>query len=94
MEDSTTELRFGKDTSTWSVLEKVLREGTQKMLINAIEYEVDEFIELHSHKVDEKGNRIVVRNGHSPEREIITGLGSFSVKAPRVDEKKTRSRNR
>ena len=38
--------------------------------------------------------RIVAQNGHSPEREIVTGLGSFSEKAPRLDKKKTRSGNR
>ena len=31
-------------------------------------------------KVDENGHRIIVRNDHSPEREIVTGFGSISVK--------------
>lgn len=84
MKDSTTKNRFEKDTDTWSVIEKVLREGAQRMLIQAIENEVDEFIEKHSQKIDDTGRRIVVRNGHSPEREIVTGLGPFTVKAPRV----------
>lgn len=88
MEDSTTKKRFEKDTDTWSVMEKILREGAQKMLIQAIENEVDEFIEKHALRVDENGRRIVVRNGFSREREIITGLGPFTVKAPRVDDRK------
>jgi transposase-like protein len=88
MKDSTTEIDFKKDTDSWSVLETVLREGAQRMLIQAIENEVDEFIEKHSIRVDENGRRIVVRNGYSPEREIVTGLGPFSVKAPRVDDRK------
>jgi len=88
MKDSTTKNRFEKDTDTWSVIEKVLREGAQRMLIQAIENEVDEFIEKHSQKIDDTGRRIVVRNGHSPEREIVTGLGPFTVKAPRVDDRK------
>ncbi|MBI9100490.1 MAG: IS256 family transposase [Spirochaetaceae bacterium] len=88
MKDSTTESRFEKDTDTWSVLENILREGAQRMLIQAIENEVDEFIEKHSLKVDENGHRIVVRNGHLPERVIVSGLGPFSVKRPRVDDRK------
>lgn len=88
MEKSTTDIDFTKDTDTWSVLEKVLREGAQRILIQAIENEVEEFIKTHASRVDEKGHRIVVRNGYSPEREIITGLGPFTVKAPRVDDRK------
>ena len=88
MKESTTEMQFTKDTGSWSVLEKVLREGAQRMLIQAIENEVDEFIEKHSTRVDRDGRRVVVRNGYSPEREIVTGLGRFSVKAPRVDDRK------
>ena len=45
MKDSTTKNRFEKDTDTWSVLEKILRDGAQRMLIQAIENEIDEFIE-------------------------------------------------
>jgi len=86
--DTTGIIDFEKDTDTWSVLEKLLREGAQKMLIQAIENEVDEFINKHSLKLDANGHRIVVRNGHSPEREIVTGLGPFSVKAPRIDDRK------
>jgi len=88
MKDSTTKNRFEKDTDTWSVLEKILRDGAQRMLIQAIENEIDEFIEKHSQKVDENGRRLVVRNGYSPEREIVTGLGPFTVKTPRVDDRK------
>ncbi|MBN2363227.1 IS256 family transposase [candidate division WOR-3 bacterium] len=88
MKDYTTKIQQDKDTYSWSVLEKVLREGAQRMLIQAIENEIDEFIEKHSKRVDEKGRRIVVRNGYYPERKIITGLGPFNVKAPRVDDRK------
>ena len=79
---------FEKDTDTWSVLEKLLREGAQKMLQQAIENETAEYIAKHVMKTDEYGHRLVVRNGYNPEREIVTGLGPFSVKAPRVDDRK------
>ncbi|MCF6334629.1 MAG: hypothetical protein L3J12_02680 [Spirochaetales bacterium] len=86
--DTTGIIDFKKDTDTWSVLEKLLREGAQKMLIQAIENEVDEFINKHSLKLDTNGHRIVVRISYSPEREIVTGLGPFAVKAPRIDDRK------
>ena len=92
MIDSIAETQFDKDTDTWSVIEKKLREGAQKMLSHAIEYEVDEYIKKYSTRVDENGHRLVVRNGYSPERTIVTGLGPFTVKAPRVDDRKLDSK--
>lgn len=88
MKNNITSVQFEKESETWSVLEKVLREGAQKMLIQAIENEVEEFLAKHENKVNEKGHRKVVRNGYYPEREILTGIGKISVKAPRVDDRK------
>jgi hypothetical protein len=36
---------------------------------------------------DEPGRQLMVRNDHLPEREIQTGIGSVSVKAPRVRDR-------
>lgn len=88
MNDSTEENRFVKDTETWSVLEKILREGAQKMLQQALENEIAEFLEKHASKRDDNGHRVVVRNGYYPEREIVTGIGKVPVKVPRVDDRK------
>ena len=33
---------------------------------------------------DENGQRLVVRNGHLPERELVTGVGPIPVRQPRV----------
>lgn len=86
--DTTGIIDFKKDTETWSVLEKILREGAQKMLQQALENEITEYLAEHVMKTDKNGHRRVVRNGYNPEREIVTGLGPFSVKAPRVDDRK------
>lgn len=48
----------------------VLREGAQRMLMQAIEAEVEAFLALHVSEVDDAGRRRVVRNGHGPERAI------------------------
>lgn len=88
MNDSTTEIDFKKDLDTWSLLERTLREGAQKMLQQALENEINEFLLKHSSKVDNNGHKQVVRNGYHPERDIVTGLGQFPVKAPRVDDRK------
>ena len=59
------------------------------MLAAAIEAEVSEWIESHTHLRDGRGHRQVVRNGYLPEREITTGLGAVKVRQPRVHDRRT-----
>lgn len=70
------------------LLTQVLRQGAQQMLTRAIESEVAEWIEQHSHIRDEQGRRQVVRNGYLPERKIVTGLGEIEVRQPRVADRR------
>ena len=65
-------------------LEQLLREGARKLLQTAIENEVLDYIQLHKDRVDENGQRLVVRNGHLPEREVLSGAGPIAVRQPRV----------
>ena len=65
-------------------LEDILREGARKLLQQAIENEVIDFLERHAHKKDENDKRIVKRNGYSPERDIQTGIGPVPIKQPRI----------
>ena len=58
------------------------------MLAQAIESEVAEWIDGHSHVCDEQGRRQVVRNGYLPERKIVTGLGEIEVRQPRVADRR------
>jgi putative transposase len=67
----------------------ILREGARKMLTQAIELEVEEYIRRHTGQVDENGKRLVVRNGFMPERTIQTGLGDIPIKAPRVNDRRS-----
>ncbi len=71
-----------------TVLEAVLGEGARRMLQAAIEREVVEYVGAYAHIHDEAGHRMVVRNGHLPERELITGLGPVSVRQPRVKDRR------
>ncbi len=61
-----------------SVLDDLARQGAQRMLKEALEVEVQEFVARHDHVVDEDGRRQVVRNGFLPQREVLTGAGSLS----------------
>jgi len=60
-------------------LEQLLQEGARKLLQAAIENEVIDYIQFHKDRRHEDGQRLVVRNGHLPEREIVTGIGPIEV---------------
>jgi transposase-like protein len=60
----------------------------------ALEEEVDEFLERHGNRRDEKGNRQVVRNGRKPARDILTGAGPLEVQQPRVRDKSANKEER
>lgn len=77
-----------KPADTRSVLDEIVREGARHMLQRAIEEEVAAYIEAYQHLRDEKGHRLVVRNGHQPERQVITGAGPLTVKKPRVHDRR------
>jgi transposase-like protein len=64
--------------------EQLLQEGARKLLQAAIENEILEYIQFHQDRRDEDGQRLVVRNGHLPEREIVSGVGPIKVRQPRV----------
>jgi hypothetical protein len=67
---STSETRIVPLPGSHDVLTDLLREGAQKMLGQAIEAEVQTWIEQHAGQRDARGHRQVVRNGYLPERTI------------------------
>ena len=71
------------------VLTEVLRHGARRMLTQAIENEVAEYITAHAQERDADGRRLVVRNGRMPPRAIQTGIGPIKVARPRVNDKRT-----
>ena len=71
-------------TGSRDALTEVLRSGAQRLLAEAIEAEVAEWIDSHAHVTDEAGRRQVVRNGRLPKRSILTGIGPVEVEPPRV----------
>ncbi|MGB4239505.1 MAG: IS256 family transposase [Candidatus Hydrothermia bacterium] len=70
------------------VLTGILRNGAKQLLAQAVEAEVADYIERHAAIRDAQGHRMVVRNGHLPEREIQTGIGPVPVRQPRVNDRR------
>ena len=75
-------------------LTEVLRRGARSLLAHAIEAEVAAFLGNHADKLTEDGRRRLVRHGHLPEREIVTGIGPVAVRAPRVRDRAGRDGER
>jgi transposase-like protein len=67
-----------------ALLDVVVRRGAQQLLQQAIEAEVQEFLEKHQDRRDAGGKRLVVRNGHQAARTLVTGAGALEVRQPRV----------
>src|ERR1035437_3050943 len=67
-------------------LTEILRSGARALLTQAVEAEVADFLHRHCDLKTEAGRRRVVRHGHLPEREIMTGIGPVGVGPPRRRE--------
>jgi putative transposase len=68
-------------------LTEILRSGARALLTQAVEAEVAEFLAKHSDLKTATGQQRVVRHGHLPEREIVTGIGPVAVRQPRVRDR-------
>ena len=77
------------ESESQDVLTGILRRGARKLLADAIETEVTEWIDAHATVRDAAGRRQVVRNGHLPARSITTGLGPVEVRQPRVRDRRS-----
>ena len=74
--------------STSSLIDEIVREGARRMLAEALQAEVDAYIARFADERDEKGHRMVVRNGTHAPRDVLTSAGSVPVVAPRVNDKR------
>ena len=87
-ESNENEAGVGGGSSSVSLLDELVRDAARQMLAVALGAEVAAYIEAHVDEVDEHGRRLVVRNGHRVERDVVTAAGPVTVKAPRVNDKR------
>jgi putative transposase len=86
-ESSEKVVQFPSESSR-DVLTELLREGAREMLAGAIRKEVAAYVEERASLTDERGRRLVVRNGFLPERSLQTPLGDIPVRRPRVRDRR------
>jgi putative transposase len=74
-------------TESGSLIDEIVREGARRMLAAALESKVDQYIAELAAERDERGHRLVVRNGHHGPRTVVTAAGPVEVTAPRVNDR-------
>jgi len=85
-DSGSSEARPDRSLPGWP-LDEVVRRGAQELLQQALNVEVELFLERYQYLMDDHGHRQVVRNGHRPLRRIVTGAGQVEVATPRVDDR-------
>ena len=68
-------------------LTEVLRAGARQLVRHAVEAEVAALLAAYADHRTETGRRRLVRHGHGPEREILTGIGAVRVRRPKVRDR-------
>ena len=68
-------------------LSELVREGAQRIIRQAVEAELEAFLEGYAADRDAQGRRAVVRNGYLPSREVLTGVGPVRVRVPRTRDR-------
>jgi putative transposase len=90
------ELITNDDEKTAPVIETTLdelaRKGARRMIAEALELEVEEYIDRMRDLRDEEGHAQVVRNGRAQERTITLGAGAIEIRAPRVHDRRPEHR--
>lgn len=68
-------------------LTDLLRSGAQRLIEQAVEAELAVLLEAYASERMDDGRARLVRHGHLPEREIVTGVGAVPVRVPRVRDR-------
>jgi transposase-like protein len=69
-------------------LDEIARQGARKMIAEALEAEVEAYLEAAPGERDERGRALVVRNGYANEREVLLGAGAVEVRTPRINDRR------
>ena len=69
-------------------LDELAKLGAKRILTQALQLEVEEYINQFKEQRDPTGKRLVVRNGKGKARKLTLGSGTFEIQAPRVDDRR------
>jgi putative transposase len=63
-------------------------EGARRMILAALEVEVEEYRQQHRDARDPRGHALVVRNGQARPRRRTVGAGTVTIAAPRINDQR------
>ncbi len=78
----------GSGTEFASTLDQIVREGALRMLVAALEAEVEAYVAEARGERDDDDRALVVRNGKARARQVVTAAGALEVRAPRVNDRR------
>jgi transposase-like protein len=85
----TTDESEGKAPEIMQSLDELARQGARRMILEALELEVEEYVQALRHLRNEQGHALAVRHGKSHhERTVQLGAGSIQIRAPRVNDRR------
>jgi len=64
-----------------SPLDELVRDAARQMLAVALRAEVAAYLDAAADPLDDAGRRLVLRNGHHNERQVLTESGPVTVRA-------------
>lgn len=70
-------------------LDQIAKEGARRMLVEALQTEVSDYLSKFSDLRDDNGKRLVVKNGKAQPRNITLGSGTVCIQAPRVNDRRS-----
>jgi putative transposase len=76
------------EPAVMTALDDLAREGARRMILTALEAEVEEYLTRHREARDERGHAVVVRNGQARPRRVTVGAGTVRIQAPRVNDQR------
>jgi transposase-like protein len=76
------------ENSVEDPLTELVRQGARKLLMQALETEIESFVKQHEQIQDEEGRRHIVRSGYGPERKVQTGIGEIEVRVPKATDRR------
>src|SRR5258705_13860294 len=74
--DSRDDHAVGGGDAPTSLIDQIVRDGARRMLAEALQAEVEAYIARFADEGDERGHRLVVRNGSHQPREGLTSAGA------------------
>jgi putative transposase len=87
-DDNLIALPTSETTESFSdALSDLIRRGARQIIAEAVEAELQDFLEQYRNRRDEQGRQAVVRNSYLLERTITTGVGEVEIQVPKVRDR-------